>query len=331
MDCEQVESIAVIIPYYQKEAGILRATVKSALQQRGVNNYTIIVVDDDSPIPAEKEIADLVAENTGKLKIIHQANAGPGAARNKGIDSVEGGAKYIAFLDSDDVWMEGHLENALFALEQGYDFYFSDFYFADYKECSVFERAGKIKSEDHQCINEERAVYRYMGSMMDQILIKGNVIGTPTVVYRYQKYPDLRFREQFYNGQDYVFWLDFAQTGGSIVVSFLKECDCGVGLNIYAGAGWGTERSLERLSNELYLWSSVKKMYSLTPEQDASNAQKLASIREMVVKDIFHRLVNLKKIKLNVLKKLLVSEPSFVYTVPWGFVTIVKEKLFNRF
>ena len=329
MDCVQVNDIAVVIPYYQKKEGILRATVESALQQHGVSNYTIIVVDDDSPIPAVQEISDLVDENPNKLTIIHQENAGPGAARNKGIDSVADGTKYIAFLDSDDLWMEGHLENAIYALEQGYDFYFSDFYFADYKEHSVFERAGKIKREDHQCIDEERTIYRYMDCMMDQILIKGNVIGTPTVAYRYQNYPDLRFREQFYNGQDYVFWMDFAQTGGSIAVSFQKECDCGVGLNIYAGAGWGTERSLDRLSNELYLWNSVKQMYSLTPEQSKSNEKKTASIREMVIKDIFHRLVHLKKIKLSVLKKLILSEPSFLYRIPWGFVKIIKEKVTN--
>ena len=319
--------VSVIIPYFQKERGILRSVIESALNQRGDIDYEILVIDDESPISAEGEIGDLVEAEPEKLKIIHQQNAGPGAARNKGIENVANNTKYIAFLDSDDHWMEGHLENAVFALEKGFDFYFSDFYFADYKECSVFERAEKIKKKDHQCLDEHRELFHYKGSMVDQILIKGNVIGTPTVVYHFQKYPKLRFREQFYNGQDYVFWLDFAQISGSIVVSFQKECDCGVGLNIYAGAGWGTERSLDRLSNELFLWGSVKKMYSLTFEQEKSNNLKIDSIRKMVIRDLFHRIIHFKKIRLKVLVKLLKTDISLIIKVPFGFAKILKEKL----
>jgi succinoglycan biosynthesis protein ExoW len=322
-----VVKVSVIVPYFQNDEGILKSVVQSAFNQLGDIDYEVIVVDDESPVPAEMELSDLLEAYPSQLKIIHQKNAGPGAARNKGIENVRKGTEYIAFLDSDDHWVPGHLENAVHALNRDFDFYLSDFYFADYKEESAFERGGKIKKEDHQCIDEGRQLYQYMDSMMDQILIKGNVIGTPTVAYRYKKYPDLRFREQFYNGQDYVFWMDFAQTGGSIAVSFQKECDCGVGLNIYAGAGWGTERSIERLSNELYLWSSVKKMYELTNDQNSHNNQKIASIKEAIVRDIFHRLTHLKKVKVSTLKKLYRTSPSLIYKIPLVFYKMLKEKL----
>jgi len=321
--------VSIIIPYFQREKGILKNTVQSALNQQGQIEYEIIVVDDGSPIPANNEISDLIEQEPDRLRIIQQSNAGPGAARNKGIENVSDDTEYIAFLDSDDQWMDGHLENAVYALDQGYDFYFSDFYFADYKERSVFNRAGKIKKEEHQCIDEQRELYCYQGNMMDQILIRGNVIGTPTVVYCYKKYPQLRFREQFYNGQDYVFWMDYAQTGGSIVVSFQQECDCGIGLNIYAGAGWGTTRSLERLSNELYLWRTVEKMYRLTQEQNIANQKKIAFIREAITRDIFHRLTHNKKIRINILKKLLKTDPSLLYRIPLVFAKILKQKLLN--
>ena len=313
---------SVIIPYFQKEAGILRKTVISALNQKGNLNYDIIIIDDESPIPAEDEVGDLL-EKHPHIRIIKQKNAGPGAARNKGIDNVSEDTVYIAFLDSDDCWLENHLANATSALKRGYDFYFSDFYFADYKEKSVFERANKIQRQDHKCIDKENDLYEYTKSMMDQILIKGNVIGTPTVAYHYQKFNHLRFRPEFYNGQDYLFWLDFAQTNGSIAVSFQKECDYGIGLNIYAGSGWGSEKSLQRLRNELFLWKSVPKIYPLNADQQRQNNLKIKRLRDSTSRDIIHRLANLKPIQPPLLRDIIKTDCRSILMIPWTAIKIL--------
>ena len=51
------------------------------------------------------------------MTVIAQPNAGPGGARNTGLDHVPKATRYVAFLDSDDVWTPDHLENAAKAME----------------------------------------------------------------------------------------------------------------------------------------------------------------------------------------------------------------------
>ena len=92
----------------------------------------------------------------------------------------------------------------------------------------------------------------------------GGLIGTPTVVYRFDKFAELRFREEFYNGQDFFFWMDLSQLGRTFSFSFDVECDNGTGVNIYQASGWASEKSLQRLRNELFVWTSVERFYRST-------------------------------------------------------------------
>jgi succinoglycan biosynthesis protein ExoW len=320
--------VAVVIPYFQREAGILRKVIASVFRQRGEFSCEIVVVDDGSPIPAEVEIEETsVTEPRMHVRLIKQDNAGPGAARNAGLATVSDEVLYVAFLDSDDEWAPDHLQNAIRGLELGYDFYFSDHLFADYKENSAFVRAGKITPKDHRLLDAEHSIYEYRGDMVDQILVKGNVIGTSTVVYRFRPYADLRFREAFYNGQDYLFWLDFSQRSCRFVFSTRVECDYGKGLNIYAGAGWATSRSLIRLKNELQLWCSVPHFYSLTDQQYAGVIQKIDRVRESIVRDILHRLSHRKPISTAVLREVLRVDPQFPRKSLRPAFRIAKEKL----
>ena len=51
--------IGVVIPYFQREPGILRRALASVLRQRGVEQVAVVVVDDASPVPASAEVASL--------------------------------------------------------------------------------------------------------------------------------------------------------------------------------------------------------------------------------------------------------------------------------
>lgn len=320
--------VAVVIPYFQREAGILRKVIASVFRQRGEFSCEVIVVDDGSPISAEVEIEEGSATDPRMhVRLIKQNNAGPGAARNAGLAAVPDDVLYVAFLDSDDEWAPDHLQNGIRGLGLGYDFYFSDHLFADYKEKSAFVRAGKITPKDHRLLDAEHSIYEYRGNMVDQILVKGNVIGTSTVVYRFRPYADLRFREAFYNGQDYLFWLDFSRRSDRFVFSTRVECNYGTGLNIYAGAGWATPRSLVRLKNELMLWCSVRHFYSLTDEQRAGVLRKIAGARESIVRDIMHRIAHRKPIPTAVFREIVNTDPQFLRKSLLPAFRVVKEKL----
>lgn len=92
--------VSFIVPIYNKEK-CLENCVDSLLAQN-YSSYEIILVNDGST-DKSKEICNHYAENSDKVKVIHQTNAGVSCARNAGIEKAEG--EYIIFVDSDD-WME---------------------------------------------------------------------------------------------------------------------------------------------------------------------------------------------------------------------------------
>lgn len=101
----------VIIPYYQKEAGILHRALTSVFAQ-SYQDFDIVIVDDQSPFPIEADLDTLSQDERARVRVIKQANAGPGGARNTGLDNVSSQAEFVAFLDSDDLWTKDHLLNA---------------------------------------------------------------------------------------------------------------------------------------------------------------------------------------------------------------------------
>ena len=79
--------IAVIIPFYQSEPGILARALDSIRAQvlpPGVR-LQVIVVDDASPVPAMAEMAGYDDDDRITWRSIRQDNAGPGGARNTGL------------------------------------------------------------------------------------------------------------------------------------------------------------------------------------------------------------------------------------------------------
>jgi len=104
-------TFTVVIPFYQREAGILRRALTSVFEQ-SFQDFDVLVVDDASPLEAERELEPLDAKARSRITVIRQANAGPGGARNTGLDNVPAATRFVAFLDSDDLWLPDHLKNA---------------------------------------------------------------------------------------------------------------------------------------------------------------------------------------------------------------------------
>lgn len=94
-------SISVIIPTFNRSA-VLRQAMASVLSQKGPS-FELIVVDDGST----DDTRQMIAQNYPQVRYVYQANQGPAAARNRGVDEAQG--RWIAFLDSDDRWLPGKL------------------------------------------------------------------------------------------------------------------------------------------------------------------------------------------------------------------------------
>lgn len=318
------DAITVIIPFYQKKRGILTKAIQSALAQTGVDPFTIIVIDDASPVPAKEELADIMRDHPGRIVIIEQANAGPAAARNKGLDSVPAGTEYVAYLDSDDEWIATHLSNAIAAMSPGNDFYFAD-HFQLNQTVSAFNRAKRIQVSQHRQIAGVDYLRSYDDDMFDQILM-GNIIGTSTVVYRFAAFPALRFREEFvYAGEDYLFWLELSAKTSKIVFSSMCECTYGEGVNIFSGSGWGTEKSLIRLHYEMKYKKALPHLFKLSSAQLLANRSTVRHLRRSFVVDLLHRIAHRHPIAGATLKNHFKVDPqSFVFFIPITIMAIVR-------
>jgi len=104
--------VSVVIPAYQC-AGTISKALDSVFAQT-FTAYEVILVNDGSP--DSPKLRRVLAPYLVRIRYIQQANRGPSGARNAGIQRAQG--KYIAFLDSDDFWLEHHLENQVRLLAQ---------------------------------------------------------------------------------------------------------------------------------------------------------------------------------------------------------------------
>lgn len=94
--------VSVIIPVFNGER-FLRDAVQSVLAQKH-SPVEIIIVDDGST----DGTATVAGNLPGTVRYLHQANQGPAAARNRGIEHAQG--SLIAFADADDLWPAGKLK-----------------------------------------------------------------------------------------------------------------------------------------------------------------------------------------------------------------------------
>jgi len=94
--------ISAIIPTYNR-GWILKEAVDSVLAQTFCE-FELVVVDDGS---IDNTLEILSGYKKDRIRIIQQDNKGVGAARNRGATASAG--QYIAFLDSDDIWMRDKL------------------------------------------------------------------------------------------------------------------------------------------------------------------------------------------------------------------------------
>jgi len=102
MGIRSVVPVSVIIPTYNRQ-DFVKEAVASVLRQNEVKPQEVIVVDDGSTDDTEKALKDFGKE----IIYFFQNNRGVSSARNVGICLAKG--EWIAFLDSDDLWLPGKL------------------------------------------------------------------------------------------------------------------------------------------------------------------------------------------------------------------------------
>ena len=183
--------VTVIMPAYNAGQYIARS-IQSVIDQT-FPNWVLYAIDDGSHDDTCRIIQEFSAGDDRIIFLKNEKNIGVSATRNKGIGLSR--SKYIAFLDSDDVWHPEKLEKQLARIEQEN---------ADLSYCSY-----SLVDEHDVRIHDDYIIPAYTNY---EALLKENVIGCSTVLVRTELVKQYGFRSDYYH-EDYVLWLRLLELG----------------------------------------------------------------------------------------------------------------------
>ncbi len=130
--------VSVIIPVYNSEKYI-HETIQSVLNQT-YKNFELIIVNDGST-DNSLSIIENSQKKDNRIKILNKINSGVSETRNFGLNIAKG--EYVAFLDSDDVWLPNNLELKVNCINQ-------NFLDAVYSYCEIIDeesfKTGIVKT-----------------------------------------------------------------------------------------------------------------------------------------------------------------------------------------
>jgi succinoglycan biosynthesis protein ExoW len=268
--------IAVVIPHYQRNVGVLARTLGAVFAQEADANLTVIIVDDESPAPAANELGALSDAARGCVRIISRANGGPAAARNTGLAALPANVEFVALLDCDDLWHPRHLTRALAAFQLGYDFYFSD-HRREHARESRFSQCG-IQAADHRKIDAALDLYAWEGDLFEASL-RHTVVGFSTVLYRRSAFPDLRLNEAVGLADDVYFAFEVARATGRVAFSPSEDVLYTDADNASVVTDWRSNKSLRVILSLSLCYRRAMHEFAMTDAQRRLLRKRLGEFR----------------------------------------------------
>ncbi len=185
--------VSVIIPTYNREQFIVE-TINSVLNQT-YKDFEIIVVDDGSTDNTKIKLEQFKS----KIKLIEQKNSERAVARNNGTKNSTG--QYVAFLDSDDIWIKNKLEKQVEILDSKSEVILT------YGQClRINEDGQKIKTA-------RRQLRGFSGNVYEELLMR-NFIVSPTPMIRKDFFEKTAgFQTKYIPYEDWEFWIRFSLLG----------------------------------------------------------------------------------------------------------------------
>ena len=170
--------VSIITPTYN--CGEFIARTLDSVRAQTYKNWEMIIVDDCSTDNTSEVVAEYI-KNDNRIKyVVLEKNSGAAVARTRAMELAEG--SYMAFLDSDDIWMPDKLERQIKWMEEnGYAF-----------SCTAYDQ---IDEEDKPL---DRVIKTVKKTDYNRLLLDCPV-GNSSVVYNVEKMgkfkvPDIRKR-----------------------------------------------------------------------------------------------------------------------------------------
>lgn len=242
--------VSIITPMYNAEKYI-GDTIQSVLDQT-YTNWEMIIIDDASTDQSAKIVARFTSLDSRIRYYLQASNSGVANARNVAISKARG--RYLAFLDSDDLWKPQKLENQLHYMQKtGVAFCYS--------ACQIIDKNGQSTGK----------VRRVPKMLSYEKLLHGNEIPCLTVMIDRLQVKNIYMPS--IRHEDYAAWLDILRTGVIAYglpeeLAYYREAGGSLSGNKIKAIGWTWKIYREYLKLGLvkstrcfigYLWNAVKK------------------------------------------------------------------------
>lgn len=183
--------VSVIMPVYN--AGkFLSDSIDSVLNQT-LTNWELLIIDDCST-DNSADIINNYVNNDSRIQYLKtdKPSGSPTLPRNIGIEKASG--RFIAFLDSDDIWLPDKLNNQVKLFDNNQ----VAIVYANYEKMSEEGLRNNRIIKAPKCVGYEQ-------------LLLGNVIGCLTCIYDVQKVGKVYFSN--HSHEDYIMWLSILKEG----------------------------------------------------------------------------------------------------------------------
>ena len=184
-------TVSVVMPVLDS-ADAIEASVHSVAQQ-GIDHLELLIIDNGS-CDGSVDVIKLLCAKYPFLHFLQQPIRGADAARNLGIEAATG--RYIAFLDSDDLWLPGKLQAQI-------SFMRSEQVAFSYGDYAIHQRADDQWVAEHR--TPDKVTYRD--------LLWGCPIGCLTAAYDQEALGKV-YMPSVRRGQDWGLWLALTRIGG---------------------------------------------------------------------------------------------------------------------
>ena len=182
--------VSVITPVFNSSR-FIRDCI-TCVKGQTYENWELLLVDDCSTDDSAHIIKEEAAGDERIVLIQLDKNGGAAAARNKALSMAKG--EYIAFLDSDDIWLSEKLENQVhFMVSNNISFSFTEYGFID---------------EDG---NELNKLIKVPAEVDYNFLLKNTTIGCLTVMLDKRAFGNIQMLSIMH--EDYALWLSLLRTG----------------------------------------------------------------------------------------------------------------------
>jgi glycosyltransferase involved in cell wall biosynthesis len=214
-------SVSVIIPVYNRAHLLLYAL--ESIRNQTFKEWEVVIVDDGSVDNSYEIIKNFAASVMQDVSYFFQENQGVAVARNNGLNRIR--SEYVAFLDSDDRWLENHIELLMKGVEANpnIDWICSDMQTISIDKLQILSKSKlinepnykKIKRLSHQNKNE---IIIFKDKRLAEYLLRFGIFGQMSCsLIRRELFESMNFLE-FRIAEDYCLTVRAAMAGFTLAI-----------------------------------------------------------------------------------------------------------------